>query len=173
MEELLIRKIVENYKKMQLYSIDSNPVKTSILWDLEQDLADAEQYVVDKNMVIAKLIAFLEFGFSWEPYHELFERVLEFCQMNREDLERFQKIEAQNIRLSRKNLREILIWKTREKKNYKNKGDVIQEILNIVKQREIGNYIFETELCAYQLEVRKDTVVFQNLKKEIFYNILE
>lgn len=175
MECLVIRKLVENYKKTQLYAINTQSVKESIISELRQDLEDYQTHILNQQeclYLLAKIIAYLEFGFPYETYRTLFDTLLVVCGETKVSLYTLVDREAQYIKASKANLRKLIIWKSGQSSRYPRKGDVVTDMFTAIKGRNYGVYTYETEFCKYTLTVSEDVVVLENIYKEILYYLI-
>ena len=175
MDSIYIRETVENYKKMQLYSVDCCTVEDSIITDLMQEVNNRSILYPDefwKISVLAKIISYLEFGLPYEKYMHLFDKTLFLCQIDEKFLQNVVNPKAQYVKLSKRNLQKIVIWKTGNKHNYRNKGDVIQDMLSSVRKKQYGNYLFETDKSGYQLSIEPSKTILKNVPKEISYYLI-
>jgi len=175
MEYLTMRAIVENYKKTQRYAMNMQPVSETITAELKQDLEEYREYCPgkkEKMQLIAKVIAYLEFGFPYETHRALFEKILALCGTSRDALSIVMDRESQYVKLSKINLQKIIIWKSDHPSRYCNKGDIIETILQMVKEQRYGDHFYETDRCGYCLTIGKDIVLLKDLKKEIIYYLI-
>lgn len=175
MDILKIREFVENYKKIQLYSIDNDPVEESIIADLVQDLREKENFYLDnfeKTNIVAKMIAYFEFGFSYEENKTLIDQVMQLCSVDKTALNQWIDKEAQYIKITKNNLQKLLIWKSGDKNKYLTKSEVIDEILANIKKQKKGNYLYQTDKSRYSLDITENMIVLKNNKKDIFYYLV-
>lgn len=170
-----IREIIENCKKIQLYSVDNISIEESIIAELKQDLLEYEnsnEECLLKEHMLAQIIAYMEFGLNYEKYQELFQQVLNISGISKSVFNSLWDREAQYVKASRKNLQKIIIWRTEQKKQYQNKGEIIETILALLKNNKYGTYQYRTERSAYQLEINQDLNTLTNLQKNIIYYLL-
>ncbi len=175
MEGLKLRDITENYKKMQLYSLDDFTVEQSIVIDLKQDLLEFQEHLpnqLDQLQLLAKLVSYLEFGLSYEKYNSLFDKVLEICHETKKSLYTMVDKDAQYVKASKANLQKLIIWKSEQPSRYCKKGTVVADIFSIIKLRMYGIYIYKTDRSSYCLEVNEEWVILKNLKKGILYYLI-
>ena len=175
MESVKMRELVENYKKIQLYAVNSHPVEEAIILELRQDLEEYQKHGPDEQermQLLAKMIAYLEFGFAYEVYKLLFERLLELCGETKMSLYAMVDREAQYVKFSKANLQKLIIWKSEQPSRYCNKGDVVADMVAAIKGRHYGSYTYETERCGYTLIVSEDMVILKNLRKGIAYYLV-
>jgi len=175
MEGLKLQDITENYKKMQLYSLDDLTVEQSIVIDLKQDLLEFQEHLpnqLDQLQLLAKLVSYLEFGLSYEKYNSLFDKVLEICHETKKSLHLIVNKDAQYVKASKANLQKLIIWKSDQPSKYCKKGTVVAEIFSTVKLHICGTYVYKTDRSYYCLEVNEDLVVLKNLKKDILYYLI-
>ena len=172
MNGMEIRMLVENYKKLQLYSVDERSIEESIILEIKQDLLtqkregwDAQQ----KQAMLAKVVAYVEFGLCYETYAAMFQQILNLCGITKDMFRSIWNKEAQYVKCSKKNLQKIIIWKTEQKQKYLNKGEVIDEIIALCKKHIYGTYQYKTEKSEYLLEINQEVVTLKNVSKKIIY----
>lgn len=173
-ESKTLSDIVENYKKMMLFSIRPHKVEDTIIANLKTDIAELNGSPNSywRDHTIAKVIAYLEFGFPYEKYESLFESVLELCDMDYSTLWQWVNSKAQYVKTNMEELRKIIIWRSSDRRQYINKGAVLTEIINIAKSKKFGTYLFATEQSAYELEVTSEQVILRNVSKGVQYYLI-
>lgn len=172
MDQLELRKIVENYKKMQLYALDDIPIEDAIIDEIGQEIVLYTDYALaheEQLQILAKVIAYLEFGLPYESHKMLFEKVLELCQIAQKTLKSLVNWDAQYIRPSQLNLQKVLIWKTGRSNHCLKKGEVVADLLHNIREHRLGIYIYQSEFCCYQLVISEEDIVLKNLRKGIQY----
>lgn len=175
MKSLKVREMTENYKKIQLYSVDDFTVEQSIVIDLKQDLLEFREHLpnqLEQLQLLAKLISYLEFGLSYEKYNSLFTKVLEICHETKKSVYSMVDKDAQYVKASKANLQKLIIWKSEQPNKYCKKGTVIADIFTAVKLHICGIYVYKTDRSSYCLEINEDLVVLKNLKKDILYYLI-
>ena len=105
MNGMEIRMLVENYKKLQLYSVDERSIEESIILEIKQDLLtqkregwDAQQ----KQAMLAKVVAYVEFGLCYETYAAMFQQILNLCGITKDMFRSIWNKEAQYVKCSKK-----------------------------------------------------------------------
>ena len=171
MDKRILRELVENYKKMQIYSIDEYTAEESIIFDIEQDLNGyyKENLILKKRGILVKIIAYMEFGFIYENNQTLLDQALKLCSVNKDMLLSFVDGNAQYIGLKKIELSRVIVWKMDSRKKSLRKGDVIEKILELVQIGQTGAYFFETQRSKYKLIIDKQEVKLENVKKRITY----
>ncbi|MBQ3510611.1 MAG: hypothetical protein IJA90_11425 [Peptococcaceae bacterium] len=176
MEREQMRSIVENYKKMQLYSIDYKSVEFSIVDDLAHDLDEASENIICeeiKRNMIAKVVAYMEFGLCYENNKVLLDKIMKVCDVSKKNINELVDKEARYVKTTKANIQKIIIWKSQTKNNsYMNKGVVIEDIISHVKNNHVGRYIYSTDICKYELIIEFDIVILRNIIKDIEYYLL-
>lgn len=176
MDRMQVRSVVENYKKMQLYSIDSLSVECSIINDLAHDLEDGLKNTSCKEAKInmfAKVVAYLEFGLCYEKNKVLLDKIMQLCEVSRKDVNELIDKEARYVKTTKANIQKIIIWKSRSaNNNYMNKGAVIEDIISHVKNNHLGKYCYRTDYCQYELILESDMAILRNAIKDIEYYLL-
>lgn len=171
-----LRKSVENYKKMQLYSIDCISVESSIINDLIRDLEDGAGHTfceVEKSNMIAKVIAYMEFGLPYEKNKSVLEKVLRICGISKKEVNELVDKEAMYVKATKTNMQKIIIWKSKSLSNeYMNKGTVIEDIVFKMKNKQIGEYCYSTDICKYELIIELDMAILRNVVRGIEYYLL-
>lgn len=176
MEREQIRSNVENYKKMQLYSIDYKSVASSIIDDLAHELTEVSENKFCEEIkwnMIAKVVAYLEFGLCYEDNKVLLDKIMQVCKVSKKDINELVDKEARYVKTTKANIQKIIIWKSQTKKNsYMNKGVVIEDIISHVKNNHVGRYVYSTDICKYELIIEFDIVILRNIIKDIEYYLL-
>lgn len=176
MENAQMRSIVENYKKMQLYSIDYMSIESSIINDLVHDLDEVPGNIfcddIKRNM-IAKVVAYMEFGLCYENNKVMLDKVMQVCEVSKKDINELVDKEARYIKTTKANIQKIIIWKSQSTNNsYMNKGAVIDDIIAHVKNKHLGKYCYNTDYSRYELILDSDMVILRNVIKDIEYYLL-
>lgn len=176
MKRIDVESMVQNYKKLQLYSIDKIHVEESIMKDLKRDLEEYSGMPLgdtEKYSIVAKVIAYLEFGFSYEKYKKIFDIIILLCDTSREEINNLADMEAQYIKATKSNIQKVIIWRSHRANNrYMNKGDVVADILFRIRENKEGVYTYHTDCCRYELFIESEMVVLKNKIKEIIYYLL-
>ena len=176
LEIIELRKAVENYKKMQLYSIDCSSVEKSIINDLMRDMEDGAGYTfyeVEKKNMITKVIAYVEFGLPYEKNKSVLDKVIQICDISKEEVNQLVDKEAMYVKTTKKNMQKIIIWKGQAVSNeYMNKCDVIEDIIFKTKSNQAGEYCYSTDICKYELMIDSDMAILRNAVKGIEYYLL-
>ena len=80
--------------------------------------------------------------------------------------------DAQYVRLSKEKLRKIIIWQKSGSQRQKNKGEVVDQMFAIMKERKDGHYFFQNEVCEYEIKIDESLIILRNIRKQIEYYII-
>lgn len=171
-----LRKSVENYKKMQLYSTDNISIKESIIIDLENSLKEYGDRKIgeqEKHDILAKVLSYIEFGFCSKEHKTLLEQILVLCKIDQTELNNMVNKDAQYVKATRANIQKIIIWKNHSSNSgHMKKGEVVEDILYRIKEKMPGEFLYESACCKYKLKIETDMIILKNEVKKIFYYLL-
>ena len=168
MDILKLKEQVNNYRKLQLYAIDDLTIKESIIYDLKQISHAIDSYC--KEEILAKIIVYLEFGWEYQEHAELFKGILQNTDTLLAELEQRTDLQYRFPKVNQASLREIIICGGRCTECSK-KGDIISEILELIKYNKSGQYAFHCKYNDYCLIIEDNKYILKNLTKDIEYNL--
>lgn len=168
MDIFKLKEQVNNYRKLQLYAIDDLTIKESIIYDLKQISHAIDSYC--KEEILAKIIVYLEFGWEYQEHAELFKNILQNTDTSPAELEQHTDLQYRFPKANQASLREIIICSGRCA-GCSRKGDIIFEILELIKYNKSGQYSFHCKYNDYCLIIKDNKYILKNLTKDIEYNL--
>ena len=168
MDIFKLKEQVNNYRKLQLYAIDDLTIKESIIYDLKQISHAIDAYC--KEEILAKIIVYLEFGWEYQEHAELFKGILQNTDTLLAELEQHTDLQYRFPKVNQASLREIIICGGRCT-GCSRKGDIIFEILELIKYNKSGQYAFHCKYNDYCLIIEDNKYILKNLTKDIEYNL--
>ena len=168
MDIFKLKEQVNNYRKLQLYAIDDLTIKESIIYDLKQISHAIDSYC--KEEILAKIIVYLEFGWEYQEHAELFKGILQNTDTLLAELEQHTDLQYRLPKVNQASLRESIICGGRCT-GCSRKGDIIFEILELIKYNKSGQYAFHCKYNDYCLIIEDNKYILKNLTKDIEYNL--
>ena len=168
MDIFKLKEQVNNYRKLQLYAIDDLTIKESIIYELKQISHAIDSY--GKEEILAKIIVYLEFGWEYQEHAELFKGILQNTDTLLAELEQHTDLQYRFPKVNQASLREIIICGGRCT-GCSRKGDIIFEILELIKYNKSGQYAFHCKYNDYCLIIEDNKYILKNLTKDIEYNL--
>lgn len=120
--------------------------------------------------------AYIELGFPYTNYEELFERVFQKSGMTEDEILSFQQRSAKRLSLSKSSIDKVL-GKWNPKCHSANKKEVIEDIMEKIKKREVGEYYYYSKKSGssqkniYQLVVGEDENYLCHLNMQKYYEL--
>lgn len=148
-----------------------------VLWQKEGNESQEEDLRKKAAMLNKALLfiqVYIELGFSYESYAELFEQVFEEAGLTDDEVLSFKRRFAEKLRLNKSKIGSALgRWNPRYHSN--TKKEVIEDIMEKVKNQEQGEYFYYSgrkysrQEEVYQLVVEQDGSYFCHVNKQKYY----
>lgn len=119
---------------------------------------------------------YIEMGFPYENYEELFESVFDKSGMTEDEILSFQHRSAKKLNLSKSSI-DMVLGKWNPRCHSANKKEVIEDIMEKIKKREEGEYYYYSKKSGsdqknvYQLVVGKDGNYLCHLNTQKYYEL--
>ena len=168
MDIFKLKEQVNNYRKLQLYAVDDLAIKESIIYDLRQISQAINSY--SKEEILAKIIVYLEFGWEYQEHAEIFKDILQNIDISLAELKQYTDLQYRFPKVTQASLREIIVCGGKCVGCSK-KGDIIFEILELIKYNKLGQYVFHCKYNDYCLIIKDNKYILKNLTKDIEYNL--
>ncbi|MBQ8802786.1 MAG: hypothetical protein IJZ53_04030 [Tyzzerella sp.] len=152
-------------------------VKKTLIEAVEQLHLFYKNSLEKKYLEVAKLFiqAYLELGFSYQEGEHVFSVILDELGECRE-VEYSKKIYVERrIKLNKSQVRSMIKrWPASPHQTIKIE-EVVEDIINKVKSKAIGIYYYECAVTkdVYELVINENEVFFHDLKRGVFFTLLQ
>lgn len=184
MEPMIYKKEEIAAIKIVLGSLEYQSISISVTMDYATDLfCQLFQNSKDKkflNLAVMHIIAYLEMGFVYDEHKEYFDKVFNLLQIDRESVLP-QTLYAGNRsrKTSRNEIRNMIHRWSSSKYHTKTKEEVIEDIMEKVKNRKIGIYCYHSNQNPnsagmddiYELVINEVEIYLRDVRKNKFHKI--
>lgn len=124
--------------------------------------------------VILFIQVYIELGFAYESYAELFEQVFHEAGLTDDEVLFFKRRFAQRLKLSKSKI-DFILGRWNPKYHSNTKKEVIDDIMEKIKNQEQGEYFYYSKQKyskqedVYQLVVERDSSYFCHVNKQKYY----
>lgn len=144
----------------------------------KEESKNAESASGKRDAMLKKAILFIqvyiELGFTYESYAELFGQVFQEAGLTDDEVLFFKRRFAQKLRLNKSKIDSVLgRWNPKYHSN--TKKEVIDDIMEKIKNQEQGEYFYYSKQKyseqedVYQLVVEQDSSYFCHVNKQKYY----
>lgn len=125
---------------------------------------------------VLQMRVYLELGFEYEKYENLFDEILRKAEMRRSELYKGRIYAPEPIKLNKSQIRNMLRRWSPTKQNTMTIKEVVEDILNKVTHRKYGTYYYRNHPPAsltgddvYVLVINENECYFHDLTRERYY----
>ena len=139
-----------------------------------REISEKKEYLLDKALLTIR--AYIEMGFSYISYEELFEEVFQKAGMTEDEVLSFKRRSAEKLNPGKSSIGMVL-GKWNPVYHSGNKKDVIEDILRKIRNQEVGEYFYYTKqnhserMNVFQLVVQEECSYLCLLNEQKYYEI--
>lgn len=141
------------------------------------DRNSEEEYLLS---AIIQMRAYVELGFDYEEYDNLFDTILQKVGKKRSELFEGRIYAPEPVKLNKSRIRSMIRKWSPTKQNVMTIKEVVEDILDKVKNKKYGTYYYRNHPAAsltgddvYVLVINEQECYFQDLKRERYYTFRE